>query len=76
MYSYSTSLVPHSYSCTVVYTVYRNVLCGAQTPKAYCALSFEDVEAAIAHVRRTLPDAPLLAAGNSLGGCVTHSELN
>lgn len=39
-----------------------------QTPKFYNALSVNDVNSAVEHIKECYPEAPLIAAGVSLGG--------
>ncbi|XP_021444822.1 phospholipase ABHD3 isoform X2 [Oncorhynchus mykiss] len=45
------------------------------TPRTYCAANTEDLEAVIEHIQRTNEDAPLMAAGVSMGGMMLANYL-
>ncbi|XP_062918662.1 phospholipase ABHD3 isoform X1 [Mobula hypostoma] len=45
------------------------------TPRTYCAANTEDLEMVILHVRNAFPEAPLMAAGVSMGGMLLLNYL-
>ncbi|MEE6464280.1 hypothetical protein FKM82_006223 [Ascaphus truei] len=45
------------------------------TPRTYCAANTEDLETVIEHVHNTYTDAPLMAAGVSMGGMLLLNYL-
>ncbi|XP_055490167.1 phospholipase ABHD3 isoform X1 [Leucoraja erinacea] len=46
-----------------------------RTPRTYCAANTEDLETVIFHVQNTFPEAPLMAAGVSMGGMLLLNYL-
>ncbi|XP_078396749.1 phospholipase ABHD3 isoform X1 [Cetorhinus maximus] len=45
------------------------------TPRTYCAANTEDLETVISHVQKTFAEAPLMAAGVSMGGMLLLNYL-
>ncbi|XP_038665135.1 phospholipase ABHD3 isoform X2 [Scyliorhinus canicula] len=46
------------------------------TPRTYCAANTEDLETVISHVQKTFVEAPLMAAGVSMGGMLLLNYLS
>ncbi|MEE6464279.1 hypothetical protein FKM82_006223 [Ascaphus truei] len=69
--SYILHMIKHSEALGYRCVVFNNRgVAGEEllTPRTYCAANTEDLETVIEHVHNTYTDAPLMAAGVSMGG--------
>ncbi|KAE8598524.1 hypothetical protein XENTR_v10016852 [Xenopus tropicalis] len=76
--SYILHMIKHSEALGYRCVVFNNRGVSGEellTPRTYCAANTEDLEAVIYHVHNMYPEAPLMAAGVSMGGMLLLNYL-